>query len=164
MSRISIRHDHIKAFISRFRKGKSLPFHQVSVVIGSSRFQFWVGYTTSTEKWPGRFKRQAVILEAIAFPTPRCYLEYLTGMFFRSNSAEREDEQHILLHDTARHKKCPCIPSSLNATTPRKMKQSRAHTSLLSTDAPSSHHTKVALHPISYWGELDCSARSTSSW
>ena len=58
---------------TRFRKGKFLPFHQVSVVIGSSRFQFWVGYTTSTEKWPERFKRQAVILEAIAFRIPLCY-------------------------------------------------------------------------------------------
>ena len=59
-----MRHDHIKAFISRFRKGKFLPFHQISVVIESSQYRFWVGYTTSTEKWPERFKRQAVVSSA----------------------------------------------------------------------------------------------------
>src|SRR5258707_8382479 len=89
MSRISIRHDHIKAFISRFRKGKFLPFHQVTVVIGSSRFQFWVGYTTSTEKWPERLKRQAVILETNAHRFPPCYCsqqppQVLRRAFFRA--------------------------------------------------------------------------------
>ena len=32
-------HDHIKASSSRFRKGKSPPLHQISLVIESSRFR-----------------------------------------------------------------------------------------------------------------------------
>src|SRR6266567_525398 len=65
--------DRTKGSSSRFRKGKSPLCHQISGVIGLSRFRFWAGYTTSTEKWPERFKRQAVILEAIAFRIPLCY-------------------------------------------------------------------------------------------
>jgi len=61
MSSISIRHDHIKASVSRFRKGKSPPYHQISVVIESSRFQREVGYTTNTEEWPELHSREAEI-------------------------------------------------------------------------------------------------------
>jgi len=68
-----MRHDHIKAFSSWFRKGKFLPFHQIGVVIGSSWYRFWVGYTTSTEKWPEHFKRQAVVPEEIEFRMPSCF-------------------------------------------------------------------------------------------
>jgi hypothetical protein len=55
------------------------------------------------------------------------FLAYLKGMFFLSISAEREDEQYILLRDVERHKKCPCIPSSLNTTAPRNIKQEQIH-------------------------------------
>jgi putative transposase len=40
----------IKAFSSRFRKGKSPPCHQIIGVIVSSRFRSWVDYTTSTDE------------------------------------------------------------------------------------------------------------------
>ena len=53
----SMRHDPIKAFSSRFRKGKSPAFHQLSLMNESSQFQSWMGYTTSTEEWPEHFKR-----------------------------------------------------------------------------------------------------------
>jgi hypothetical protein len=72
-SSISMAHDHIKASSSRFRKGKSPPLHQISLVIESTRFRSWVGSTTNTEEWLERFKRQAVILEEIAFRIPLCY-------------------------------------------------------------------------------------------
>jgi hypothetical protein len=55
MSSFSMRYDHIKAFISRFRKGQSPAFHQLSLMNESSQFRSWVGYTTSTEERPERF-------------------------------------------------------------------------------------------------------------
>jgi hypothetical protein len=60
---ISIGQDHIKASASRFPRGKSPPFHQISLVIGSSRFRSWVGYTTSTEEWPEPFNSEAELPE-----------------------------------------------------------------------------------------------------
>jgi hypothetical protein len=69
-SSISMWHDHIKESSSRFREGKSSPLHQFSLVIESSRFRSWVGSTTNIEEWLERFKRQAVILEEIAFRIP----------------------------------------------------------------------------------------------
>ena len=36
---------------SKFRKGKFPVCHQISVVIESSRFSFWVGYIMHTEEW-----------------------------------------------------------------------------------------------------------------
>jgi hypothetical protein len=57
MLRISIGHDHIKAFISRFRKGKSPAFLQLSLMTESSQYRSWEDYTTGTEEWPERFKR-----------------------------------------------------------------------------------------------------------
>jgi hypothetical protein len=54
MSSILIRYDR-KGSTSSFRKGKSPLCHQISGVIESSRFRFWVGYTTSTEKEPENY-------------------------------------------------------------------------------------------------------------
>jgi hypothetical protein len=59
MLSISTGHDRIKVSVSRFRKGKSPPSHQISVVIESSRFQCEVGYTTNTEEWPELHSREA---------------------------------------------------------------------------------------------------------
>jgi len=59
ISSISTGHDRIKVSVSRFRKGKSPPSHQISVVIESSRFQCEVGYTTNTEEWPELHSREA---------------------------------------------------------------------------------------------------------
>src|SRR5260221_8950836 len=50
-SRISTGRDHIKASVSRFPKGKSPAFHQLSLMNESSQFQSWAGYTTSTKEW-----------------------------------------------------------------------------------------------------------------
>ena len=67
-----MRHDHIKVFISRFRKGKSPPFHQIGVGIGSSRLQSWAGYTMSTAEWPEHFNSEVELLEEIAYCVPSC--------------------------------------------------------------------------------------------
>jgi hypothetical protein len=72
-SRISTGHDHIKASTSRFPKEKFLPFRQVNMVIALSRFQFCAGYTTSTEEWPERFKRRAILAEEMEFRIPSCF-------------------------------------------------------------------------------------------
>jgi len=39
---------------------------------GSSRFQSWVGYTTSTEEWLERFDSEAELPEEIAYRVPPC--------------------------------------------------------------------------------------------
>jgi len=70
---ISTRHDHIKASTSRFRKGKSPLFHEISVVIESFRFRSWVGYTTRTEEWPERYNVTVAIPEEGAFRVPPRY-------------------------------------------------------------------------------------------
>jgi hypothetical protein len=70
---ISIGHGHIKGFTSRFPKEKLPSFCQVSMVIALPRFRFWVGCTTSTEKWPKRFKRQAILPEEVEFRIPSCF-------------------------------------------------------------------------------------------
>jgi hypothetical protein len=62
-----MRHGHIKAFISRFRKEQSPAFHQLGLMNESSQFLSWVGYTTSTEEWPERFNSEAEIPEKIVY-------------------------------------------------------------------------------------------------
>lgn len=57
-SRISIGHDPIKASSSRFRKGKFLAFQQISMVLETSRFRFWVGSLTMTKEWRERFTNE----------------------------------------------------------------------------------------------------------
>ena len=59
-----------------------------------------------------------------------------------SSLTEGEDEQRILLQDGWRHTKCSCIPSSVNATAPRKMSKSRAKSLILRTDVPSAMHLR----------------------
>ncbi len=71
-SRISTGRDHIKASVSRFPKGKLPVFHSLSLMIGSSRFQSWVGYTTNTEEWLERFDSEAELPEEIAYCVPPC--------------------------------------------------------------------------------------------
>jgi hypothetical protein len=69
------------------------------------------------------------------------FLKRLKATSTLSSLPEGEDEQGILLHDGWRHTKCACIPSSVNATAPRKTSKSRAKSSILRTDVPSSQHT-----------------------
>jgi hypothetical protein len=57
----------LKASVSRFPRGRSPAFHQLGLMIGSSRFRSWVGYTTSTEEWPEPFNCEAEIPEEIAY-------------------------------------------------------------------------------------------------
>src|SRR6266567_2626576 len=71
-SRISTGRDHIKASVSRFPKGKLPAFHPLRLMIGSSRFQSWVGYTASTEEWLERFDNEAELPEEIAYRVPPC--------------------------------------------------------------------------------------------
>ena len=79
---ISMRHDHIKASTSRFRKGKSPLFHEISVVIESFRFRSWVGYTMRTEERPERYNVTVAIPEGGAFRVPpRCSLSCLKETF-----------------------------------------------------------------------------------
>src|SRR5258706_4773572 len=99
-SNISMRQDHIKAFISRFRKGKLSAFHLISIVIESSRLQSWVGYTTSTEEWPERLNRQAERSQVSAFRGPLCWNACLKETSFLSTSAEGEDKRYMILLDT----------------------------------------------------------------
>jgi hypothetical protein len=58
---------------NRFPKEKFPPFRHVKMVIALSRFRFWMDYTTSTEEWPERFKRPAVIPEEIEFRMLSCF-------------------------------------------------------------------------------------------
>ncbi len=71
-SHISTGRDHIKASVSRFPKGKLPAFHPPRLMIGSSRFQSWVGYTTSTEEWLERFDSEAERPEESAYRVPPC--------------------------------------------------------------------------------------------
>ena len=72
MLRISTGRDHIKVFISRFPKGKSPAFPQLSLMNESSQFQSWAGYTTSTEEWLERFDSVAELPEESAYRVPPC--------------------------------------------------------------------------------------------
>jgi hypothetical protein len=65
-------HDHIKASNNGFRTGKLPVCHQMSVVIESSRFPSWVGYTMNTEEWLERYNITGEIPEEGAFRVPSC--------------------------------------------------------------------------------------------
>src|SRR5207253_10280529 len=88
MSSISMRHDHIKASVSRFRKGRSPLCHQISVVIESSRFRCEVGYPTHTEEWLELHSREAEIPYRERVPSVTAFLSCLKAPSFLSTSAE----------------------------------------------------------------------------
>ena len=86
-----------------------------------------------------------------------------------SSLPEGEDEQGILLHDGCRHTQCACIPSSVNATAPRKTIKSRATSSILRTDVPRSQHTRQTrvneiAHPPTTYADSATRILPFTSW
>ncbi len=92
--------------------GKLPAFHQIDIVLESSRFQSWLAYITITKEWPERSIPEQNYLERVHSKYHRI-LQYLKGTSFLPTFNEREERPRMLLHDRCKPTTCSCIPSSV---------------------------------------------------
>jgi hypothetical protein len=111
-------HDPIKASNNRFRKGKSPAFHQISMVLESSRFRFWVGYITITKEWLERSIPKQKDMERMDSKYHRIFVVVETC--FLPTLLEGKDEPNRLQYERCRRTKFSIISSSVSAIVPRK--------------------------------------------